>query len=69
MSKSQPIDVRDMAIIHRAFRNVYQESARLVRAAPVPSPGRVTFLADHIDFGIAMLHAITKTKTRCCTRS
>ena len=56
MSKSQPIDVRDMAIIHRTFRNVYEESARLVRAAPTPSPGRVTFLADHIDFGIAALH-------------
>src|SRR5262249_6530503 len=56
MSKAQPIDVRDMAIVHRTFRNVYEESARLVRAAPVPSPGRVTFLADHIDFGIAMLH-------------
>jgi Hemerythrin HHE cation binding domain len=56
MSKAQPIDVRDMAIIHRTFRNAYTESARLVRAAPAPSPGRVTFLADHIDFGIAMLH-------------
>jgi hypothetical protein len=32
------------------------ESARLVRAAPAPSPGRVTFLADHIDFAIAALH-------------
>ena len=56
MSKAQPIDVRDMAIVHRTFRNVYEESARLVRAAPAPSSGRVTFLADHIDFGIAMLH-------------
>ena len=56
MSKSQPIDVRDMAIIHRTFRNVYEESARLVRAAPTPSPGRVTFLADHIDFAIKALH-------------
>ena len=56
MSKTQPIDVRDMAIVHRTFRNVYEESARLVRAAPVPSPGRVTFLADHIDFCIAALH-------------
>ena len=27
-----------------------------MRAAPAPSPGRVTFLADHIDFGIMMLH-------------
>jgi hemerythrin-like domain-containing protein len=52
---SQPIDVGNMAIIHRMFRNVYQEAARLVRAAPTPSPGRVTFLADHIDFGIAAL--------------
>ena len=56
MSKAQPIDVRDMAIVHRTFRNVYQEAVRLVRAAPAPSPGRVTFLADHIDFGIRMLH-------------
>ena len=56
MSKAQPIDVRDMAIIHRTFRNMYNESARLVRAAPAPSSGRVSFLADHIDFGIAMLH-------------
>jgi Hemerythrin HHE cation binding domain len=56
MSASQPIDVRDMAIIHRTFRKTYDDSARLVRAAAAPSPGRVTFLADHIDFGIAMLH-------------
>jgi hypothetical protein len=56
MSTAQPIDVRDMAIVHRTFRNAYEESARLVRAAPAPSPGRVTFLADHIDFGIAALH-------------
>jgi hemerythrin-like domain-containing protein len=56
MSMTQPIDVRDMAIVHHTFRNVYEESARLVRAAPVPSPGRVTFLADHIDFALAALH-------------
>ena len=56
MPKAQPIDVRDMAIIHRTFRAGYTESAQLVRALPAPSPGRVTFLADHIDFGIAMLH-------------
>ena len=56
MSKEQPIDVRDMAIVHRTFRTASQESARLVRAAPSPSPARVTFLADHIDFGIMMLH-------------
>jgi Hemerythrin HHE cation binding domain len=56
MSTAQPIHVRDMAIVHRTFRNVYEESARLVRAAPTPSPGRVTFLADHIDFALAALH-------------
>jgi hypothetical protein len=56
MSKAQPIDVRDMAIVHRTFRTAYAESARLVRAAPTPSPARVTFLADHIDFAIAALH-------------
>jgi hemerythrin-like domain-containing protein len=56
LSNTQPIDVRDMAIIHQTFRNAYEESARLVRAAPTPSAARVTFLADHIDFGLAMLH-------------
>jgi hemerythrin-like domain-containing protein len=56
MQPSEPIDVRDMAIVHSAFRRAYDESARLVRADPTPSPGRVTFLADHIDFGIALLN-------------
>jgi len=45
-----------MAIVHRTFRKAYSESAQLVRAAPTPSPGRVTFLADHIDFAIKALH-------------
>ena len=57
MTTAQPIEVRDMRIIHVTFRNAYDESARLVRAAPTPSPARVTFLADHIDFVIAMLHS------------
>ena len=56
MSASEPINVRDMAIVHRLFRQAYEESARLVRAAPTPSPGRVTFLADHIDLALAGLH-------------
>jgi hemerythrin-like domain-containing protein len=56
MSNPQPIDVRDMAIVHRTFRSAYEEAARLVRAAPEPSSARVTFLADHIDFALAMLH-------------
>ena len=56
MSASQPIEVRDMAIVHRMFRQAYDEAARLVRAAPVPSPARVTFLADHIDLVLAGLH-------------
>ena len=57
MSASQPIEVRDMAIVHRMFRQAYGEAARLVRAAPTPSPGRVTFLADHIDLVLGGLHA------------
>ena len=56
MSASQPINVRDMAIVHRLFRKAYEESAQLVRAAPAPSAGRVTFLADHIDLALAGLH-------------
>jgi hemerythrin-like domain-containing protein len=56
MATGQPIEVRDMAIVHRTFRNAYDESARLVRANPTPSAERVTFLADHIDFGVGMLH-------------
>jgi hypothetical protein len=45
-----------MAIIHETFRRAYDESAHLIRANPTPSPGRVTFLADHVDFGLTMLH-------------
>jgi hemerythrin-like domain-containing protein len=56
MQATQPIDVRDMAIVHQTFRRAYEESAQLVRANPVPSPERVTFLADHIDFGLSLLH-------------
>ena len=56
MSASEPINVRDMAIVHRLFRQAYEEAAQLVRAAPTPSPGRVTFLADHIDLTLKALH-------------
>lgn len=56
MSAQQPIDVRDMKIVHETFRNAFSEGARLVRANPTPSPARVTFLADHCDFGLGMLH-------------
>ena len=57
MSKEHPIEVRDMAIVHRLFRQAYDEAARLVRAAPTPSPARVTFLADHIDLILGGLHS------------
>jgi hemerythrin-like domain-containing protein len=57
MSKEHPIEVRDMAIVHRLFRQAYDEAARLVRARPTPSPGRVTFLADHIDLILGGLHS------------
>jgi hemerythrin-like domain-containing protein len=56
LSTTSPIDVRAMAIVHRTFRNAFDESARLVRSAPVPPASRVSFLADHIDFTLAMLH-------------
>jgi hypothetical protein len=56
MTTTNPIEVRDMAIIHQTFRRAYQESAALVRATPTPSSARVAFLADHIDFGLTMLH-------------
>ena len=55
-SETQSIEVRDMAIVHRTFREGYAEAARLVRAAPAPPAERVNFLADHIDFVIGMLH-------------
>ena len=56
MSTTNPIEVRDMRIIHETFRRAYEEAAQLVRANPTPSPVRVTFLADHVDFGLTMLH-------------
>jgi hemerythrin-like domain-containing protein len=57
MSKEHPIEVRDMAIVHRLFRQAYNEGARLVRADPTPSLGRVAFLADHIDLTLGGLHS------------
>ena len=56
MTIAQPIEVRDTRIVQITFRYSYDESARLVRASLTPSPGRVRFLADHIDFGVEMLH-------------
>ena len=56
MQAAEKIDVSDMAIVHRTFRRTYEESAQLVRADPEPSPERVAFLADHIDFGIELLN-------------
>ena len=52
-----PIEVRDMRIVHLAFRKAYDETARLLRVGPMTSPNRVEFLADHVDFAIALLHA------------
>ncbi|MFI5034623.1 MAG: hemerythrin domain-containing protein [Acidimicrobiales bacterium] len=45
-----------MKIVHETFRRAYEEAAQLIRANPTPSPARVTFLADHIEFGLNMLH-------------
>lgn len=45
-----------MRIIHATFRSAYSQSAQLVRANPTPSPERVAFLSDHVDFGLQMLH-------------
>lgn len=56
MTSTSPVDVRDMKIVHQTFRRAYEESAQLIRALPTPSSARVTFLADHIDFGLNMLH-------------
>jgi hemerythrin-like domain-containing protein len=56
MPATQPIEVRDMAIVHKTFRRAFEESAQLIRANPTPSTARVTFLADHIDFLIGVLH-------------
>ncbi len=56
MQETQPIDVSEMAIVHKTFRRAYDESAQLVRAAPAPSSERVAFLAEHIDFGLKLLH-------------
>jgi len=56
MTSAQPIDVREMAIVHRTFERVYDEAAQLVRSAKAPTSDRATFLADFIDFGVLMLH-------------
>ena len=56
MSAQQPIEVRDMAIVHRTFRAAYDEAARLVSSESSPTPQRVSFLADHIEMTLDLLH-------------
>ena len=56
MNTAQPIDVRDMAIVHRTFDRMYDEAIGLVRAESSPTADRVTLLADFVDFGAMMLH-------------
>src|SRR6516162_9200493 len=56
MNTAQPIDVRDMAIVHRTFDRMYDEAFGLVRAESSPTADRVTLLADFVDFGAMMLH-------------
>ena len=56
MSTQQPIEVRDMAIVHRTFREAFSESADLVRAETNPSADRVAFLSDHVEMILAILH-------------
>jgi hypothetical protein len=57
MSDTEPIQVRDMAIVHQTFRATFAESAELVRGAVGSTPDRATFLADHIDFTLGLLRA------------
>ena len=45
-----------MAIVHQTFPNAFTESAQLIRANPTPSPERVAFMSDHVDFALGMLH-------------
>jgi hemerythrin-like domain-containing protein len=56
MADTTVIEVRDMAIVHQAFRRAFTESARLVRAESSPAPDRVSFLAAHIDLVVNLLH-------------
>ena len=56
MTAQTPIEVRDMAIVHRTLRTTFDESARLVRAANDPTPARVTFLSSHIALTLDLLH-------------
>jgi hemerythrin-like domain-containing protein len=56
VSTQQPIEVRDMAIVHRTFREAFSESASLVRAETHPSADRVAFLSDHIEMILSILH-------------
>lgn len=45
-----------MAIVHRTFREAFSESADLVRTETSPTPERVTFLSDHIEMILGILH-------------
>jgi hemerythrin-like domain-containing protein len=56
MTAQTPIEVRDMAIVHRTLRTTFNESAQLVRAETDPTPARVAFLSNHIALTLDLLH-------------
>jgi hypothetical protein len=66
MPTSQPIDVRDMAIVHRTQRVVFTEAAHLVRAALAAALDRLnSVLQRHLDDEeqkIVPLAAVTLTQ-------
>jgi hypothetical protein len=68
MGTSQPIDVRDMAIVHRTFREGYREAARLVRAATT-SDTRVAFWPITSTFASRCCTSTTRAKTNSSIRS
>lgn len=49
-------DVRDMYVVHRAFRREFGLVPRLIRMAPAGDVGRAEVIARHLDLLLAGLH-------------
>jgi hemerythrin-like domain-containing protein len=56
MTAAQPIDTREMVVVHTAFRREFAEAPALIRAVPAGNRERAQRVGDHLQLMLEMLH-------------
>jgi iron-sulfur cluster repair protein YtfE (RIC family) len=56
MTAAQPIDTREMVVVHTAFRREFAEAPALIRAVPAGNRERAQRVGDHLQLILEMLH-------------